>query len=100
MFDIALDLHLENTRKSSGMQVVALATLIAYTLVKIAAKQIVMPVRKLKTVGEVCRYLSIIAHKGMNLINAKMKNPTEFEKMLKKHVFVKKKFRITIFYIL
>jgi SRSO17 transposase len=84
-----LGLESYQVRKSRGMQVVALATLTAYTLVKIVANQIVTPVRKLKTVGEVCRYLSLIAHKGTNWFNALMKKPDKFAKMLKKHVFVK-----------
>ena len=52
-------------RKGRGMQIVALACLIAYTLVKLAARILKTPFRQLRTIGELCRYLHLIAYKGV-----------------------------------
>jgi len=84
-----LGLEAYQVRKGRGMQVVALAILIAYTLIILAARSISIPIRKLKTIGEVCRYFAIIAYKGTRWFLAKMANPLKFISLLKKHVFVK-----------
>ena len=84
-----LGLEAYQVRKGRGMQVVALATLVAYTLVILIARILKAPIRKLKTVGEVCRYLALIAYKGIRWISCLIRKPLEFIKTLKKHVFVK-----------
>lgn len=84
-----LGLEAYQVRKGRGMQVVALATLVAYTLVILIARILKTPLRKLRTVGEVCRYLALIAYKGVRWISCMIQKPLEFIKMLKKHVFVK-----------
>ncbi len=84
-----LGLEAYQVRKGRGMQVVALATLVAYTLVILIANILKTPIRKLKTIGEVCRYLALIAYKGIRWISCLIKKPLEFIKTLKKHVFVK-----------
>ena len=84
-----LGLEAYQVRKGRGMQVVALATLVAYTLVILIARILKTPLRKLKTVGEVCRYLALIAYKGIRWFSCLMRKPLEFIKILKNHVFVK-----------
>jgi SRSO17 transposase len=84
-----LGLEAYQVRKGRGMQVVALAILIAYTLTVLAARILFTPLRKLRTVGEVCRYFALIAYKGSRWFLAKMANPIQFILLLKKHVFVK-----------
>jgi len=84
-----LGLEAYQVRKGRGMQIVALAILTAYTLVMLAARILKTPIRALRTVGEVCRYLKLIAYKGVRWIKTKLRDPIEFLKMLKKLVFVK-----------
>jgi len=84
-----LGLEAYQVRKGRGMQVVALAILTAYTLAMLAARILKMPVRCLRTVGEVCRYLQLIAYKGVRWIREQLSNPLRFIQMLKKHVYVK-----------
>jgi len=84
-----LGLEAYQVRKGRGMQIVALATLIAYTLVMLVARILKTPLRTLRTVGEVCRYLKLIAYKGVRWIKERLKNPMEFLKILRKLVFVK-----------
>ena len=84
-----LGLEAYQVRKGRGMQVVALATLVAYTLVILIARILKTPIRKLNTVGEVCRYLALVAYKGIRWISCLIRKPLEFIEILKKHVFVK-----------
>lgn len=84
-----LGLEAYQVRKGRGMQIVALAILTAYTLVMLAARILKTPLRALRTVGEVCRYLKLIAYKGVRWIREKLKNPLEFLKILRRLVFVK-----------
>ena len=84
-----LGLEAYQVRKGRGMQVVALAILTAYTLVILAARILSTPIRNLRTVGEGCRYLQLVAYKGVKWIRKKLKRPLEFIRILKKHVFVK-----------
>ena len=84
-----LGLEAYQVRKGRGMQVVALATLVAYTLVILIARILKTPIRKLRTVGEVCRYLTLVAFKGIRWISCLIRKPAEFIEILKKHVFVK-----------
>lgn len=84
-----LGLEAYQVRKGRGMQVVALAILIAYTLASLAARILKIPTRSLRTIGEVCRYLQLVAYKGIRWLKDKFRNPIEFVRILKKHVFVK-----------
>jgi len=84
-----LGLEAYQVRKGRGMQVVALAILTAYTLAILARRILKTPIRSLKTIGEICRYLALIAYKGIRWIRDKMKKPLEFLKLLKNLVFVK-----------
>lgn len=84
-----LGLEAYQVRKGRGMQVVALAILTAYTLAILAARILKTPIRTLRTIGEICRYLQLIAYKGVRWFKDKVKEPIEFVGMLKKHVFVK-----------
>jgi len=84
-----LGLEAYQVRKGRGMQVVALAILTAYTLAILAARILSTPIRQLRTIGEICRYLQLIAYKGVQWILSKLRNPLEYIKTLKKHVFVK-----------
>lgn len=84
-----LGLEAYQVRKSRGMQVVALAILVAYTLVILIARVLKTPLRKLRTVGEVCRYLALVAYKGVRWISCLILKPLELIKILRKHVFVK-----------
>ncbi len=84
-----LGLEAYQVRKGRGMQVVALAILTAYTLAILAARILKTPIQTLRTIGEICRYLTLIAYKGIRWIKKLIKKPLDFIKILKKHVFVK-----------
>lgn len=84
-----LGLEAYQVRKGRGMQVVALAILTAYTLVILAARILKTPIRSLRTIGEVCRYLQLVAYKGIKWIKSKLKDTMKWVRILKKHVFVK-----------
>jgi len=84
-----LGLEAYQVRKGRGMQVVALAILTSYTLVTLAARLLKTPIRCLRTVGEVCRYLQLIAYKGVRWIKRLVRTPSKLIEILKKHVFVK-----------
>ena len=85
-----LGLEAYQVRKGRGMQVVALAILTAYTLVFLAKKWLLKtPFRCFQTIGETCRYLTIIAYKGTRWIKKKLNNLLEFKQMLNKHVLIK-----------
>jgi len=84
-----LGLEAYQVRKGRGIQVVVPAILIAYTLVKICAKYLKTPIRPLKTIGEICRYLALIAYKGLRWFRNLIKKPLDFIKTLKRLVFTK-----------
>jgi len=84
-----LGLEAYQVRKGRGMQVVALAILTAYTLAILAARILKTPIRSLRTIGEICRYLSLVAYKGVRWIRDLIRKPIAFIKMLKRLVFVK-----------
>ena len=84
-----LGLEAYQVRLGRGMQVVALAILTAYTLVFLAMRKLKTPGRSLRTIGETCRYLGMIAYKGVRWIRRKMRDTAEFIHVLKAHVFVK-----------
>jgi hypothetical protein len=76
-------------RKGRGMQVVALAILTAYTLALLAARFLQLPGRALRGIGEVCRYLQLIAYKGVNWIRKMRRNTIQFIDTLNKLVYIK-----------
>lgn len=84
-----LGLEAYQVRKGRGMQIVALAILTAYTLAILVARILKTPLRPLRTIGEIRRYLSLIAYKGIHWIRKQIRNPLKFIQTLKKHVFIK-----------
>jgi len=84
-----LGLEAYQVRKGRGMQIVALAILTAYTLAILAARILKTPLRRLRTIGEVCRYLQLVAYKGLIWFRTKLKDAAYFVNLMKKHVFVK-----------
>ena len=76
-------------RKGRGMQVVALAILTAYTLALLATRILKTPGRALRSIGEACRYLQLIAYKGVSWIRQKKKDIIQFKTMLERLVFIK-----------
>lgn len=84
-----LGLEAYQVRKGGAMQNVARAVLTAHTLVTLAARILETPGRKLRTVGEVCRYLQLVAYKGVRWVRDKLKDPLEAISVLNRYVFVK-----------
>jgi len=84
-----LGLESYQVRKGRGMQTVALTILAAYTLVILAARILKTQLRALKTVGETCRYLRLIAYKGVRWMASLISRPVEYIKTMNKLVFVK-----------
>ena len=78
-------------RKFGAMQKVVCAILVAYTqLILMKKDRLLKPLnRVLKTIGEGCRYLRLIALKGAFWLKQKAKNIVEFKKILNQQVFVK-----------
>jgi hypothetical protein len=76
-------------RKGRGMQVVALAILTAYTLALLAARLLKLPGRALRSIGETCRYLQLIAYKGVSWIRRMRSDTDQFIAMLERLVFIK-----------
>jgi hypothetical protein len=78
-------------RKFSAIQKVVCAILVAYTqLILMKEDKLLKPLKRiLKTIGEGCRYLRLIALKGAFWLRQKAKNITEFKKILNQQVFVK-----------
>ena len=81
-----LGLEAYQVRKSRGMQIVALASLIAYTLARQSAKMLRVT---LNSIGETCRYLKLVAYKGTRWLRQQLNKPKQFSKLLKRHVFTK-----------
>lgn len=81
-----LGLEAYQVRKSRGMQIVALASLTAYTLARQAAKKLSV---KLSSIGEICRYLKLVTYKGTRWLSQLLKQPKQFLKVLKRHVLIK-----------
>ena len=84
-----LGLEAYQVRLGRGMQVVALAILVAYTLVFLIGKALKQTIPLFRTIGEICRYMQLIAYKGVRWIRTLWKNPINAIKTLKKLVFVK-----------
>ena len=78
-----LGLKAYQVRKGRGMQVVALAILTAYTLVILATRILKTPIRSLRTIGEICRYLQLVAYKGIRWIKNKLKDTVNWIRILK-----------------
>jgi len=78
-------------RKFSAIQKVVCAILVAYTqLILMKADRLLKPLKRiLKTIGECCRYLRLIALKGTFWLKQKAKDIVEFRKILNQLVFVK-----------
>ena len=78
-------------RKFSAIQKVVCAILVAYTqLILMKEDRLLKPLKRiLKTIGEGCRYLRLIALKGAFWLRQKAKNIVEFKKILNQQVFVK-----------
>ena len=77
--------------KFGAIQKVVCAILVAYTqLILMKDDRLLKPLnRVLKTIGEGCRYLRLIALKGAFWLKQKAKNIVEFKKILNQQVFVK-----------
>src|SRR3989339_1449419 len=78
-------------RKFGAMQKVVCAILVAYTqLILMKEDRLLKPLNRiLKTVGEGCRYLRLIALKGAFWLKQKAKDITNLKKILNEQVFVK-----------
>jgi len=78
-------------RKFSAIQKVVCAILVAYTqLILMKEDRLLKPLKRiLKTIGEGCRYLRLIALKGTFWLKQKAKDIVEFRKILNRLVFVK-----------
>lgn len=78
-------------RKFGAIQKVVCAVLVAYTqLILMREDKILKPLnRVIKTIGEGCRYLRLIALKGVRWLKKKAENIIELKKILNEHVFVK-----------
>lgn len=88
-----LGLESYQVRKFGGIQKVVLAVLIAYTaLILNASRQWILHAfnRKLKTIGEGCRYFRLIATKGWRWMKRKMKGGRDkLKDILNRFVLVK-----------
>ena len=78
-------------RKFSAIQKVVCAILVAYTqLILMKEDRLLKPLKRIiKTIGEGCRYLRLMALKGIGWLRKKAENILEFKKILNEQVFVK-----------
>lgn len=78
-------------RKFGAIQKVVCAVLVAYTqLILMREDKILKPLnRVIKTIGEGCRYIRLIALKGARWLKKKAENIKELKKILNEQVFVK-----------
>jgi len=78
-------------RKFGAIQKVVCAVFVAYTqIILIKEDAILKPLnRTLRTIGEGCRYIRLLALKGTSWLKNKAKNIVELAKILNKQVFVK-----------
>jgi hypothetical protein len=78
-------------RKFGAIQKVVCAILVAYTqLILMKEDRLLKPLNRfLKTIGEGCRYLRLIALKGAFWLKQKAKDIAKFKKILNEQVFVK-----------
>jgi hypothetical protein len=78
-------------RKFGAIQKVVCAILVAYTqLILMKEDRLLKPLNRfIKTIGEGCRYLRLIALKGAFWLKQKAKDIAQFKKILNEQVFVK-----------
>lgn len=78
-------------RKFSAMQKVACAIFVAYTLLILMKSDARLKSlnRTLQTIGEGCRYIRLMALKGVCWLKQKAKNLLEFKQLMNEQVFVK-----------
>ena len=77
-------------RKYRGMQVVALAVLVAYTLLILnAAPSLLKKFRPLKTIGEMCRFAKLSAQNSVYRMKKKFNDMVEGRRILNQLVLVK-----------
>ena len=77
-------------RKYRGMQVVALAVLVAYTLLILnAVPSLLKKFRPLKTVGEMCRFAKLSAQKSTYWMKKRFDDLVEGRKILNQLILVK-----------
>jgi len=78
-------------RKFGAMQKVVCAILVAYTqIILMKNDALLKPLnRAIKTIGEGCRYIRLLALKGTFWLKQKAKNISEFKEIMNKQVFVK-----------
>lgn len=76
-------------RSFSKIHSVVLAVFVAYTLLILSRQSISMFGRMLQTIGEVCRYLKLIAIKGWRWLKKTAKDLNLFKVVLNRYVFVK-----------
>lgn len=78
-------------RKYRGIQKVVPAILVAYTqIILIKNDAILKPLKRaIQTIGEGCKYLRLIALKGISWLKQKAKNLAELAEILNRQVFVK-----------
>ena len=91
--DAKQNLGLEDyqVRKFGAIQKVVCAVLVAYTQIFLSRKPAILSPfkRTLKTIGEGCRFLRLIALKGWKWVKKKSKDVAEFSEILNNYVFVK-----------
>lgn len=91
--DAKQNLGLEDyqVRKFGAIQKVVCAVLVAYTQIFLNKKPAILSPfkRTLKTIGEGCRFLRLIALKGWKWFKEKSKDIVEFSEILNNYVFVK-----------
>jgi hypothetical protein len=78
-------------RKFSAIQRVVCAVLVAYTqIILMKNDALLKPLdRAIRTIGEGCRYIRLLALKGTFWLKKKAKNLLEFREIMNKQVFVK-----------
>ena len=91
--DAKQNLGLEDyqVRKFGAIQKVVCAVLVAYTQIFLSKKQAILSPfkRVLKTIGEGCRFLRLVALKGWKWLKKKSRDVDEFAEILNSYVFVK-----------
>lgn len=78
-------------RKYRGVQKVVPAILVAYTQIILMKKDALLkPLKRvIQTIGEGCRYIRLMALKGVRWLKQKAKNLLKFKRIMNEQVFVK-----------
>lgn len=85
-----LGLEEYQVRKYSGMQVVALAVLLAYTLLTLNANhKLLEKTRPLETIGEMCRFAKLYAQRSTYWMKKTFADPAKAARILNQLVLVK-----------